>query len=292
MSQASLQTSLHSGVARKQHINHKVLQAAVLHAKHKDKLVLFPARSGRLSSRQIDLSFGRCLAVAMRARLPGTAALSCLLDQGVFDSQPMPTHFAAVASREHFTTKMITFCHSDVCAAQGASSSQVDSERVPVRMWCSYIFATSTKRLLVCTELIQDSRGAGPRLSQSSEPTHGATCRRVGVRRGLRALRRMERGRVLLFPAQSGRLSSRLIDVAFGLPSAVATLAGLAGTAALSFLLDQGVIGSQPMPAHFTAVTATKLFASTHIEVASRRCSAVAVLARLPGTAALSFLSD
>ena len=40
-------------------------------------------------------------AVAPLARLPGTAALSCLLDHGVFGSQPLPADFAAVKSAEH-----------------------------------------------------------------------------------------------------------------------------------------------------------------------------------------------
>ena len=144
-----------------------------------------------LASTQIEVAFRRWSAVAVLARLPGTAALSFLLDQGVIGSQPMPAHFAAVTSTEHFTTKMIKFrhSHSDVCAAHRASSSQVGSERVLVRVWCSYVFATYTRRTFVCT---------GPYLSKSSKQTHDeATFRIVGVRRGSRALRRMERRRVL-----------------------------------------------------------------------------------------------
>ena len=89
------------------------------------------------ASTQIEVAFRRWSAVASLARLPGTAALSRLLDQGVIGSQPMPAHFAAATSPEHFTTKMIIFRHTDACAAHRASSSQVGSERVPVRVWCS-----------------------------------------------------------------------------------------------------------------------------------------------------------
>ena len=92
------------------------------------------------ASTQIEVAFRRCSAVAVLAPLPGTAALSFLLDQGVIGSQPMPAHFAAVTSTEHFTTKMIRFRYSDVCAAHRASFSQVGSERVPARVWCSYAF--------------------------------------------------------------------------------------------------------------------------------------------------------
>ena len=136
MSQATPQTSPHSGIGRKQRINPKVLQAAVLHAKHKDKPLLFPARSGRLSSRQIELVCGHCLAVAMLSQPPGTAALSFLLDQAVFGSQHMPAHFAAVTARKHFPTKMSNLRSNEACAA-----TAVGSQRVPMRVWCSYVFA-------------------------------------------------------------------------------------------------------------------------------------------------------
>ena len=92
------------------------------------RVLLFPAQSGRVSSRLIDVAFGLPSAVATLARLPGTAVLSVLLDQGVFGSQPMPAHFAAATS-------------TDACAELRASASAVGSERVLLHVWCSYVFA-------------------------------------------------------------------------------------------------------------------------------------------------------
>ena len=53
----------------------------------------------------------------------------------------MPAHFAAVTSTEHFTTKMINFCHShsDACAAHRASSSQVGSGTRVVQLYFCHL---------------------------------------------------------------------------------------------------------------------------------------------------------
>ena len=57
----------------------------------------------------------------------------------------------------------------------------------------------------------------------------------------------------LLFPVWAGPLS-RQIGAALGGSSTVATLARLPRTAALNLLVDQGVLGNQPVPAHVAAV--------------------------------------
>ena len=53
----------------------------------------------------------------------------------------MPEHFAAVTTTKHFPTKMIKFRYNDASAAHRACSSQVGSQRVPMRTWCSYVLA-------------------------------------------------------------------------------------------------------------------------------------------------------
>ena len=105
------------------------------------RVLLIATQSGRLSSRQINVPFLQCSAVATLAGLPGTAALSCLFDQGIIGSQHMPAYFAAVTTTKHLPTKMIKFCYNDASAAHPACSSQVGSQRVPMRVWCSYVLA-------------------------------------------------------------------------------------------------------------------------------------------------------
>ena len=63
----------------------------------------------------------------MLARLPGTAALSFLLDQGVFRSQRLPLHCAFVSSTKQ-CARAVTLVkprHSDACAVLSASSTTV-----------------------------------------------------------------------------------------------------------------------------------------------------------------------
>ena len=93
----------------------------------------------------------------MLSRLPGTAAVSFLLDQGVFKSQRLPLHCAFVSCTTQ-GARVLTLVkphHSHACAVQCASSTTCGRE---CSSTCAVQLHDCQQRqgFFVCTELIQD----------------------------------------------------------------------------------------------------------------------------------------
>ena len=94
---------VHEGVTLIGYVAKINLQTSTLQT----SIATFSRQSGCIYGRQISLVLGGCSAVAMLTRVLGTTALSSLVDQAVFGSQPVPRNYAAVESTKHCRVGLI-----------------------------------------------------------------------------------------------------------------------------------------------------------------------------------------